>query len=141
MNSHPPSWWVSRYTNTIAGSSPGERIYTSFFKVRFASQKIESLYFYFQPKKPIIMTLNDIEITKYCNTYFILFLFFYLHNFLVFTFFYIIVFGRTCYGTTVDSLVPHLVLPLRFIVIYELYPGHSSFGSTWLYTFRGPRLK
>ena len=49
------------------------------------------------------MTLNGLETTKYCKKN-NLFYFFCLHNFMIFTFYiFRIVFGRTCYGTTVDS--------------------------------------
>ena len=39
------------YRNTIAGSSPGERIIIFFDKIRFASQKTEFLNFRFLAKK------------------------------------------------------------------------------------------
>ena len=35
--------WHDVYRNTIASSSPGERIFNYFEKIRFASQKIEFL--------------------------------------------------------------------------------------------------
>ena len=47
------------------------------------------------------MTLNSLEVTKCCKNYF--FLFFSIFNFFYFLRFFIfrIIFGRTCYGTTV----------------------------------------
>ena len=51
------------------------------------------------------MTLNGLEIKKYCKNSFILFLFFSLHNFLIFcNFIFRIIFGRFCYGTTVHPM-------------------------------------
>jgi hypothetical protein len=48
------------------------------------------------------MTLNSLEVTKCCKNYFILFSFFSLQIFIIFYFFiFRIVFGQTCYGTTV----------------------------------------
>ena len=46
------------YRNTIAGSSPGERIFIYFEKIRFASQKTKFLNFVFQPKK---INVNDLK--------------------------------------------------------------------------------
>jgi hypothetical protein len=50
------------------------------------------------------MTLNSLEVTECGKNYFILFSLLYLQNFIICTFsIFIIIFGRTCYGTT----VPH----------------------------------
>lgn len=54
------------------------------------------------------MTLNGLELTKYYNNYFILFLLICLHNFLIFKFLLLsfrIIFERTCYDTTVIEVV------------------------------------
>ena len=56
--------WLG-YRNTIAGSSPGERIFIYFEKIKLASQKIEFLNFCYLAKKKVKMTLNGLEITKF----------------------------------------------------------------------------
>ena len=91
-----------RYRNTIAGLPPGERIFFLFFLNKVCLSKTEFLKKKLA-KKLVKMTLNSLEVTKCCKKYFILFLFLCLQNILIFTFFiFRIVFGRTCYGTTVD---------------------------------------
>ena len=66
---------LQRYRNTIAGSSPGKRIFIYFEKTRFASQKTKFLNFLSSSKKSVQMTLNGLETTKDCKSYFILFFF------------------------------------------------------------------
>ena len=69
-------------------------------KVRLS--KTEFLNFLIFSKKSIKITSNSLEITKCYKNKSIPFLFFCLQNFLIFTFFYFrIIFGRTCYGSTV----------------------------------------
>ena len=75
------------YRNTIASSSPRERIFIYFEKIRFASQKIEFLNFLFQQK----ININDLKwfrnnkrLQKLIHYIFV----FCLHNFVFFTFFY-----------------------------------------------------
>ena len=46
------------YRNTIAGSSPSERIFIFFETIRFAFQEIEFLNFYFLAKK---ISKNDLK--------------------------------------------------------------------------------
>ena len=74
------------YHNTIAGSSPSERIFIYFEQIRFASQKIEFLNFCFLAKKSIKMTLNILEINFFLHKLIYSILFFRLHNFLVLRF-------------------------------------------------------
>ena len=78
---HPP---MNHYRNTIAGSSLGKWIFICFEKIRFASQQTEFLIYL--SKKSVKMTLNGLDITKYCHNQFILLCFFCLHNFLFCTF-------------------------------------------------------
>ena len=77
------------YRNTIAGSSPAERILIYFEKIRFASQKIEFLNFCLLAKKSVRMTLIFLETTKYSKKTYILFLFLCLHNFMIFMFLFL----------------------------------------------------
>ena len=51
----------------IACSSPGKQIFIYFEKIRFTSQKTEFPSFLFSQKKSVKMTLNGLEITKYCQ--------------------------------------------------------------------------
>ena len=59
------------------------------------------------------MTLNSLEVTKCCKNRFILFLLLCDQIFLIFTFFiFRIIFGRTCYGTTVVATLFNLNYPI-----------------------------
>ena len=71
-----------------------------FLKNKVCLSKTKFLNFF--SKKLVLMTLNSLEVTKCCKNEFILFLFFNLHNFLIFmSFIFRIIFERTCYGTRV----------------------------------------
>ena len=73
----------------------------------------------FFSKKSVKMTLNGLETPKDCKNQFILFLFFCLHNFITFTFF-LFIFGRTSYGTTV------YVVLLKHSLWIRYYPGKGG---------------
>ena len=86
-----------KYRNTIASSSPGERVFICFCKKRFAFQIIDFLNFCFYSKKSLEKNVNGLEITTYCKNYF-----FCLHKFTIFMFLiFRIIFERSCYGITV----------------------------------------
>jgi hypothetical protein len=80
---------------------------TIFFceKIKVRLSRTKFLNFLFISKQFSKMILNSLGVTKFCKNYFILFSFICLQNFIIFTFFtFRIIFGQTCYGTTVHPL-------------------------------------